>query len=180
MRAVSVFSRERQHLRTQRCDDGLGRLGRRWGDIARLLHALEIGSHGLDRLAVMLTAKPLDEWAVGHTKPEEEASAGLLVQRLLGTGGSDPVARIDICNARRDDKLGRVSEQPGGMYKAIAPHRFRNPERAIAPGLHALCKRGRFRRRERIHPRPYAELREFHCKCSLKISTITEGQGNSP
>src|SRR5229473_3056394 len=137
MRAVSLFSRERQHLGTQRSDHGLWRL---------------------DRLAVMLTAKPLDERAVGHTKPEEEASAGLLVQCLLGTGGSDPVARIDICNARRDDKLRRVSEQPGGMYKAIAPHRFRNPERAIAPSLHALCKRGRFGGRERIHPRPNAVL----------------------
>src|ERR1700687_3260728 len=124
MRAVSLFSRERQHLGTQRCDDRRGRLGRRRGGIVTLLHALEIGSHGLDRLAVMLTAKPLDEWAVGHTKPEEEASAGFLVQCLLGTGGSDPVARIDICNARCNDKLRRVSEQPGGMYKAIAPHRL--------------------------------------------------------
>src|SRR5580704_14563933 len=103
MRAVSLFSRERQHLWTQRCDNGFGRLRRRRGSIMRLLHALEVSPHRLDRLTVMLTAKSLN-FGIRRVPPaassDSVGASNWSLTKAHTAGHPTAIAAVALCKLR--------------------------------------------------------------------------------
>ena len=82
-----------------------------------------------------MAAQPRDHRRVRDADPEQKPSAGLLGKGALAVRHRHRIARVDVRDARRDDQVPRIGEQPGRMHQHVATTAFRQPQRGISPAF---------------------------------------------
>ena len=94
---------------------------------------------------------------MGYAEAEQEAAAGLFMQRALRPGHGDRIAQVDVDDAGGDDEAPGLREEPTRMDEGIAAERIGKPERAVSERLDAPCEFDGLADREPIRPRPYSD-----------------------
>ena len=132
MGAVGPLAGQRQHLRAEGGQHPADRRRRPEGGVGRLVHGVQVGAHGRQRLVVVVAPQVFDEGVVAHPETEQDPLGKRLGEALDRAGHRHGVPGPDAGDARRaDQSLGR-GQQQRQVDHDVAPGHLGQPDGAVA------------------------------------------------
>ena len=167
--AQGALAGELGHLRTERSDhDAL--FGRRTAEGGpSLIHTIEIGAHGRERLLVFVSAQIRYQRRMGYTEAEHETLAVQFVQTVVPHHRGGGIPRIDVGDTTRHYQLLAMAEQIAADGERFVVEGFGIPQGGITQFLHTPRQLGKLCSIHRVSKGKYAVCAEFHYRASLGV-----------